>query len=286
MSYFLTMRRAGALLVAAVLVAVAAASGGSAVTAQPAGADLRLALAVSPAAGLGPGGNVTYTATVTNLGPGAAAGASLTVALPQVVIPVSASPNACVFAPTGTSVTCTFGQIAANASPITATIVVHPVTVGVKTATARVTATTADPVPANNTASVSSTLTEVSISNLAVTLEDAPDPIRVNETLVYRARVRNIGDDSARDVVLIDTLPAGVTVLSAAASQGACAVAGNTVTCSLGIINPGPAFTAEVKIAVRPTVAGLLYNSVGVAMSTVDPDTANNSATARTWVNP
>lgn len=285
MTKLLTMRRAGGLLLAAALLVVFAGSGSPAVTAQPADADLQVALAVSPAAGLGPGGNVTYTATVTNLGPGAAAGVSLTVALPPVVIPVSAAPNACRFAG-GTSVTCSFGQVAANAPPLSATIVVHPVTVGMKTATARITATTADPNVGNNTASVSSTLTEVSISNLAVTLEDAPDPIRVGETLVYRAKVRNIQDDSARDVVLIDTFPAGVTVLSAAASQGACAVAGNTVTCSLGAIQPGPASIAEVKIAVRPTVAGLLYNTVGISMSTVDPDTANNSATARTWVNP
>jgi uncharacterized repeat protein (TIGR01451 family) len=286
MSWLNHLRRTSPMLVAIPLIVFGARSSGSTATAQAAGADLQVTLAVSPLSGVGPTGKVTYTATVVNSGPAAASGATLAVTLPQGVIPVSASPSACTFAPNGTGVTCALGTIAASAPPSTATIVVHPVTTGTKTAIARVSSATPDPLPGNNTATVSSTLTEVGISNLAVTLTDTPDPIRVGQTLVYYVKVHNIQDDTARDVVLIDTLPAGVIVLSAAASQGACAVAGNTVTCSLGSINPGPAFTVEVKIAVRPTVAGLLYNTVGVGLSTVDPDTSNNSATARTWINP
>jgi uncharacterized repeat protein (TIGR01451 family) len=274
-------------LVAVLLAALAAALDGSAVTAQPAGADLQVMLDVAPPSGVSPNGKLTYTATVTNLGPSAANGVVLTVTLPQGVIPVSATPGACAFAVSSASVTCGLGAIPATTPPttVTAMIVVHPITIGMKTATARATASTPDPLPGNNIDGASSALTEVSISDVEVKLlEDRPDPLRVGETLVYYITVRNIHDDTARDVVLIDALPASVTVLSASASQGACAVVGTTVTCSLGNINP--TLTADVKLAVRPTVAGFLYNTAGVGMSTVDPDITNNSATARTWVNP
>jgi uncharacterized repeat protein (TIGR01451 family) len=282
-SQLIHQRRASVLLVAALIVVLAAALAGSAANAQAVGADLQVTLGVSPASGVGPGSNVTYTAAVTNNGPSAAAGVNLTVTLPQGVIPVSASPSACAFAASGASVTCAFGAMAAGVSQA-ATIVVHPVTTGAKTATARVTSGTSDPSTGNNTASVSSTITSVGISDLRVTLEDGPDPIRAGDTLVYRATVFNIQDDTARDVVLTDALPAGVALVSVSASQGTCAVAGSTVTCQLGNINPGAGVV--VKTAVQPTAAGLLYNTAGVGMSTVDPSTANNSATARTWVNP
>lgn len=280
-----------AVLVAAVVVTAGAALTGLDVTAQQAGADLQVMLDVMPLSGVSAAGKLTYRASVANNSGVAGNGVSLTITLPSGVIPVSASSTqgACAFAPSGTSATCALGPVAANTplNPLTptATIVVHPITIGMKTATAKVTASTPDPLPGNNTDTASSTLTEVSISDVEVKLlEDRPDPLRVGETLVYYATVRNIHDDTARDVVLIDALPAGVTVLSASASQGACAVAAGVVTCSLGNINPTQ--TADVKIAVRPTQAGLLYNTVGVGLSTVDPDTTNNSATARTWVNP
>jgi hypothetical protein len=41
-----------------------------------------------------------------------------------------------------------------------------------------------------------------------------------------------------------------------------------------------------VTITEQPQAAGLLYNTVAVGLSTVDPNLTNNSATARTWVNP
>ena len=46
-----------------------------------------------------------------------------------------------------------------------------------------------------------------------------------------------------------------------------------------------------VTIVVTPLVSGLIYNTVGISQSSVDPNEpqiagGSNSATARTWVNP
>jgi uncharacterized repeat protein (TIGR01451 family) len=255
-----------------------------AATATAATADLTVALDVSPTSGLGPGGNVTYTATVSNGGPDAATSVSLVVTLPSGVIPISVTPDGpCAFNAAGTAVNCALGTIASGADS-TATIVVHPITVGMKTATADATAAETDPNPGDNTHTASSTLTEVGISDVAVTLADMPDPNKVGRILAYVATVTNIQDDSAANVVVSVPLPSTVLFLAAASERGACAVVGRTVNCPIGGLNPS--VSVKAVIAVLPLAPGWIYATAGVALTTPDPNTTNNSATARTWVNP
>ena len=253
-------------------------------TTATADADLSVTLDVSPTSGLGPGGNVTYTATVGNGGPDAATSVSLVVTLPSGVIPISVTPDGpCAFNAAGTAVNCALGTIA-NGADSTATIVVHPITVGMKTATANATATEADPNPGDNTHTASSTLTEVGISDVAVTLADSPDPNKVGRVLVYVATVTDIQDDSAANVVVSVPLPSTVFFLAAASERGACALVGRTVNCPIGSLNPG--VSVKAAIVVLPLAPGWIYATAGVALTSPDPNTTNNSATARTWVNP
>jgi uncharacterized repeat protein (TIGR01451 family) len=253
-------------------------------TTATADADLSVTLDVSPTSGLGPGGNVTYTATVSNGGPDAATSVSLVVTLPSGVIPISVTPDGpCAFNAAGTAVNCALGTIA-NGAASAATIVVHPITVGMKTATANATAAEADPNPGDNTHTASSTLTEVGISDVAVTLADSPDPNKVGRVLFYVATVTNIQDDSAANVVVSVPLPSTVFFLAAASERGACAVVGRTVNCPIGGLNPS--VSVKAVIAVLPLAPGWIYATAGVALTTPDPNTTNNSATARTWVNP
>jgi len=253
-------------------------------TTATADADLSVTLDVSPTSGLGPGGNVTYTATVSNGGPDAATSVSLVVTLPSGVIPISVMPDGpCAFNAAGTAVNCSLGTIA-NGAASAATIVVHPITVGMKTATANATAAEADPTPGDNTHAASSTLTEVGISDVAVTLADSPDPNKVGRVLVYVATVTDIQDDSAANVVVSVPLPSTVFFLAAASERGACAMVGRTVNCPIGSLNPG--VSVKAAIVVLPLAPGFIYATAGVALTTPDPNPANNSATARTWVNP
>ncbi len=269
----------GLIVTAMALVALVPAT-----TATAATADLLVTLDVSPTSGLGPGGNVTYTATVSNGGPDAATSVSLVVTLPSGVIPISVMPDGpCAFNAAGTAVNCSLGTIA-NGAASAATIVVHPITVGMKTATANATAAEADPTPGDNTHTASSTLTEVGISDVAVTLADSPDPNKVGRVLVYVATVTDIQDDSAANVVVSVPLPSTVFFLAAASERGACAMVGRTVNCPIGSLNPG--VSVKAAIVVLPLAPGFIYATAGVALTTPDPNPANNSATARTWVNP
>jgi hypothetical protein len=83
-------------------------------------------------------------------------------------------------------------------------------------------------------------------------------------------------------VNLNDTLPAGVTFISALPSQGFCSENGGIVTCQLSTLAPGE--IASVTLLVAPMAAGNLTNTVSVSGADFDPVTANNTVSATTLV--
>jgi len=85
-------------------------------------------------------------------------------------------------------------------------------------------------------------------------------------------------------VALSDTLPAGVTFDSATATQGSCLPSGGSVLCTLGTL--ASQADATVTIKVTPQAQGTITNTASVVGSTVDPDTADNSASAATTIDP
>ncbi|MFG2819837.1 CARDB domain-containing protein [Kitasatospora sp. NPDC048365] len=122
-------------------------------------ADLTVAVSASPEP-VNNGSNLTYTVTVRNNGPTAAEGVVVTDTVPANGRFVSAatSRGSCVTPPVGStdSVTCTVGTLASGGT-VTVTLVVRALGTGPYgiTDTARATATTPDPDPANNAATIS-----------------------------------------------------------------------------------------------------------------------------------
>jgi uncharacterized repeat protein (TIGR01451 family) len=263
----------GLIAMALILLVLAPANPATAAT-----ADLSVTVTASDVAEL------TYAVSVHNGGPDAATNVSVVVTLPGGIIPISVTPDGpCAFNPAGTTVNCSLGSLA-NGATTAVTVVVHAITIGLKTGTATVSAPEVDPTPGDNTHSDSVTLTAVGISDMTVTLEDMPDPNKVGRILVYLATATNIQDDSAQDVVVSIPLPNTVFFLAAASERGACTVVGRTVNCPLGVINPSVSVRAAVVVV--PLAPGYIFATAGVALTTPDPNANNNSATARTWVNP
>ena len=110
-------------------------------------------------------------------------------------------------------------------------------------------------------------------ANLSITKTTSGTPT-LNSNLTYNITVTNGGPDAATGVVMADTLPSGVTLVSVSPSQGTC----TATTCTLGVLAMGA--SATVTIVVKPTVTGSLTNTATVSASEIDPDTTNNTATA------
>lgn len=142
----------------------------------------------------------------------------------------------------------------------------------------------ADPNPLNNVVVESTLIGEfVPIADLFIIKSDSPDPVVVGQTLTYVLFVSNAGPDPATNVVVIDTLPASVDLISATPDQGSCGgLVGDTVTCNLGNLAVG-AFT-EVRILVTPTVPGTILNVGQVMGDEHDPKSSNNISPQTTTV--
>ena len=98
----------------------------------------------------------------------------------------------------------------------------------------------------------------------------------VGGTLIEQFTVTNTGPDTAQAVVFNQTLPAGVTLLSATSTQGTADSSGLSVMAALGALAPNQPQTITVKV--RPTSAGPFSGAGTVSESTADPDPSNHTA--------
>jgi uncharacterized repeat protein (TIGR01451 family) len=133
--------------------------------------------------------------------------------------------------------------------------------------------------PTGPTAPITVTEEAPDSADLSITKSDSPDPVVVGNNLTYTIMVTNAGPDTASSVTVSDTLPAGVTFVSAGAG---CTHAAGTVTCTLGDIASGGSETRT--IVVTPGSTGTISNTATVSSTTADPNTANNSDTETTTV--
>ena len=198
----------------------------SATTAITTSADVALTKAVTPAPWTA-GSTVTYTLTATNNGPSTAAGVTLADPLPLGLTYVGSTPaGTCTSA--NSNVTCALGALNPNQSStvtITASIASHAT--GTITNTAVVKSTTSDPVSTNNSASVPVTVT--SSADLAITKSASTGTVTAGNPVGYTIAVKNSGPSDAQAVMINDPAVAGLSIESAANSQGTCTVAANAV---------------------------------------------------------
>jgi uncharacterized repeat protein (TIGR01451 family) len=113
----------------------------------------------------------------------------------------------------------------------------------------------------------------VQSNDLAVKQVTEPTSITKGDDGVFVLSVTNSGPSST-PVTLTDTLPTGLSLVSASAGTGVCSASGQTVTCSLS------AAPASVAVVASAAAAGTYTNAVSVKGTILDPNTANNSASA------
>jgi uncharacterized repeat protein (TIGR01451 family) len=110
-------------------------------------------------------------------------------------------------------------------------------------------------------------------ANLSVTQTASAEAVNIGEELTYTIVIRNNGPSNATGVRLTDTLPAGVTFISA--STG-CAPTANTINCDAGNLNTGA--QATLTITVRADAEGTITNTATASANEPDPQQSNNTA--------
>ena len=168
-------------------------------------------------------------------------------------------------------------------SNFTATLIVNAPSVGNITNTVTASANESEANPADNSASVGTTISNSS-ADLAVGLTGAPSPVLIGNNLVYSIAVTNLGPGTATNVVVTNTLPPGVALLLLNPANGVAVTNGGIITVSYALGSIGNGGTANLAITVEPKVAGLANDIVNVSSSVFDPLKGNNTANVKTLV--
>ena len=259
-------------------------SGSAVVNGPPSLADIQVQKTVdspTPTAG----SNVTFTVRVLNAGPSNATGVAVTDALPAGLTFVSAAPSVGGYV-SGTGVW-TIGNLANGASEtlaITANVTVN----GTYVNTARKTAENEFDPNTSNDSAVAGVVAGGGgspLADLGIVKTDSPDPVRAGQNLTYTLVVTNRGPNDATGVTVTDPLPAAVSLVSEAASQGGCAGT-STVVCLLGALPAGNSATISIVVSVSAAAVPSITNTASVAATETDPNPGDNSATAPTTVVP
>lgn len=82
---------------------------------------------------------------------------------------------------------------------------------------------------------------------------------------------------------LSDSIPNGLSIVSAVAGSGTCSTLSQLVSCSISL---APGASVPISIVVSTSTAGTFTNTGAVTTSLPDPNSANNAATASLTVQP
>ncbi len=190
----------------------------------------------------------------------------------------------------GGSIACTAATMAAGSAAFTITVAVDAGAAAgtVLTANANIAASAADPNPANDTASETTTVSAAS-GDMAITLSDLPDPVIAGNHVVYSSVITNNGPAAATGVTVTLPIPTGTSFVSATADAGTCSATATTITCSFaGSIATGAAGQRSMTfdLLVAPSVAAgtVLNATISVASAAVESVPVDNGATQATSV--
>ncbi len=247
-------------------------------------AEARADLTIAKA-GLGPfqaGGPFLYVIDVVNIGPSNATSVVLADTLPAGLVPAVATSGKGSCTIVGQSVSCDLATLSPNESIqvfISGTVAPNLLP-GPVANTATISSAAADPVPASNSSTDTSTI--VREADLSVSKTPATDPLIAGGVAAYTITVTNAGPASADNVVITDVLPSSI-VFDPATSDPACLPGATGIECNLGTVGPGETRAIVVAGHLDPAFNGAsVDNTVSVTTDTDDPDPTDNQVTITT----
>ena len=217
-----------------------------------------------------PGDTLAYTIVVSNAGPSAATNVVLNDPLPAGLTLVSVTGDC-------TALPCTFGLLPLGTTRTITMNALVPVSYTATTIinTAGITIQSPDPVPGNNSSTVTTTLDFN--ADVGLTKSVTPGAATSGDQVTFTLTVQNAGPAPATGVVVADLLPAGFRLDSPTASQGSYALA--TGLWTIGSLANGQ--TETLTLIGTVTQPGIISNLATIAKADQpDPDPSNNSAMA------
>ena len=229
------------------------------------------------------GGLMTYRFTVTNLGADPASTVIFSHSLPAGLQLESVDSDRGAVTTNGNILSANLGTLAAG-EVVTITVNVTPTVAGALSGTASVVGATGDPDATNNSAAFDATVGAGSLgTDVVVSIIAAPSPVPLGAQLLYTIRISNDGPRVATGIFFHDTLPAGVSLLTANnESTPGLTVSGRDLSIFVGALAPGD--FVQIFVAVQPTVAGPITNVASATLTQADLAPANNSASVTTTV--
>jgi uncharacterized repeat protein (TIGR01451 family)/fimbrial isopeptide formation D2 family protein len=269
-------------------------------------ADVAIAGTVStttPAAG----GDITYTAYTINNGPSVAEHLTADTTFPPGFVPVSVDVplNTCTWSPAAppdpASVAWRNVSYTLHCEPtdpsllfepgvsVTSVVVMHvpgDTPAGAYAGSSTIQTPTPESDYTNNTAAISVNVQRVADTTLTKTLV-RPNPMVAGQPATWRLTATNKGPSIADNVVISDTVPANMTLVSATNESGAACPAPEIkdteviVKCQMGTLQVGESASALVTFAIAGDATGqTLCNSALVGSAALDDHADDNDATA------
>ncbi|MBO0823528.1 MAG: choice-of-anchor D domain-containing protein [Actinobacteria bacterium] len=160
------------------------------------------------------------------------------------------------------------------------------------TPTATGTATGTLTIPSDGgTKTVTLSGTGAAVADLGISIGASPNPISTGKKafLTYAVTLSNAGPNVATGIVITDPLPSFSQFQSLTPPPGGTCTtpavgASGTVVCTLSTLNAGGKVQLQIVVAVVAPKKGTITNTVSVTSQSVDPQPANNQASASTVV--
>ncbi len=231
------------------------------------------------------GSTLTFDLVVTNTGPSTATNVVVSDTLPSGLTFTNVTTTSGTASEAGGVVTANIPSLAPNASAtITITATIDSGFSGTAiTNTATATADEASPVNSQSDTTINPQV------DLSITKTDSPDPVDRGGQLVYTLVVTNAGPSAATNVEVVDTLPAGVTFVSATGGTVTPPAPGSSdVIVNVGSLAASATATVTITVDVDQAAASPITNSALVrsdeSTSGFDTDIANNTVSEPTAV--
>jgi uncharacterized repeat protein (TIGR01451 family) len=227
----------------------------------------------------------TYTLTISNQGPSDASGILVTDTLPAGMSLVNATGATCLA--DDQEITCQPFGIAFGDDPVVITVYLD-VASSVADDAVLVNKAAAhgieyDPNPGDNTASETTTITREASLSLAKTGYSAS--ALAGQPFTYTLTLANHGPSDASNIVLTDTLPAGIDLVEITGAT--CTALGQEVNCDpIDLAFGDSPVLVTLSVDVEPSVThdSVLTNTAAAFGDEADPDTDDNTASVSTTV--